>query len=306
MLSFDDDAHKFQVVPQSPQLTLEFGSKLFFTSLTTGLPAAQLEASLATDQAAFNSPLVFPALLFFAKAVALVPRGANASAAEAQFRRNFEFGFVQGTRFPSVHLEYWGKTGAAGRSIVHIDMPLDFEVDTDPMTQPWTRIASSRFKVTNETKGASGPLRFKVEAEFQDHPMLILPHTIGRLASERFLRSITFTRDFRTIFCYRDKSDSSFNAISATRWTIPFNHFVSYTGGGSTRNIDNRVGPPNFPSGGSPSDVQLEDHRILSMAKSGSPIVTVNILNTRMKDPGVRTETDETPNADFDPAFWKS
>ena len=164
MLEFDDDAHKFTVLPQSPQLSIEFGPRLFFTSLTTGLPGAQLEASLAAGQSAFNSFLVFPALLFDAEAVALVARGANAAAAEARFRSNFEFGFVQGTTFPDVHLEYWGRTRNEGRSIVHIDMPLMFEVDTDPAIQPWTRIARERFKVTNVTKTGTGPLRFKVES----------------------------------------------------------------------------------------------------------------------------------------------
>src|ERR1700682_84904 len=98
MLDFDESAHKFQVVPQTPQLALEFGTRLFFASLTTGLPVTELEASLAAGGAAFNSFLVLPALLFFAEAVALVPQGSNPQAAEGHFRRNFEFGFVQGIR----------------------------------------------------------------------------------------------------------------------------------------------------------------------------------------------------------------
>jgi hypothetical protein len=297
MLDFDEDAHKFTVTPQSPQLAIEFGPKLFFTSLTTGLPAEALERSLAAGVAAFNNFLVFPAPLFDAEAVALVPRGA-----EARFRGNFEFGFVQGTTFPSVHLEYWGKTREEGRSIVHIQMPLTFEVDTDPITQPWTRVASGRFKVTNLTSTAAGPLRLKVEASFADHPMIVMPHTIGTPPQQRFLRWVKYNRDFRTIFAVRDKSTRSFDAISATRWRVPFDHLIRYISGSPT--VDNRVGPPNFPRGGTPSDIQAADRDILRMATSGGPFVTVATLNARLHDPTFRTETDETPNADFDRSFW--
>jgi hypothetical protein len=301
MLDFDDNAHKFQVTPQSPQLALEFGATLFFTSLTTGMPINELEAAGTSK---FNSFLVFPALSFHAEAIALVPRVPNAAAAEVQFRRKFEFGFVQGTTLPSVHLEYWGKTRADGRSIVHISMPPTFEVDTDPSTQPWTRTASSRFKVTNVTKHPSGPMRFKIEADFADHPMVMLPHTIGTPSLQRFIRWVRFTRDFRTIFCVLDKPAGSFDAISATQWRVPFDHLVSYTGGGSNRKVDNRAGSPNFPRGGSPSDVHGPERDILAMAGRGAPLVTAAVLDARFKDPARRTETDETPNADFDPSFW--
>ncbi len=304
MLDFDENAHKFTVAAQSPQLSIEFGPKLFFTSLTAGLPADQLEATLAAGSAAFNNFLVFPALLFNAEAVALVPRGADAVAAEVRFRNNFEFGFVQGTAFPSLHLEYWGRTREAGRTIVHIDMPLGFEVDTDPLIQPWTRAASRRFKVRNVTTTASVPLRMKVEADFADHPMVVLPHTIGAPPNQRFLRWVNFTRDFRTIFALRDKSNGSFSAISATQWRVKFDHLIRYSGNGANRIVDNRVGPPNFPRGGTPSNVEARDRNILGMAQAGAPLVTVSTLNTRLHDPARRTETDETPNPGFVPNFW--
>jgi hypothetical protein len=307
MLDFDDDAHKFQVVPQTPQLALEFGNRLFFTSLTTGLPVANLEASLAAGGGAFSSFLVFPALLFHAEAVALVPKGSNPQAAEARFRSNFEFGFVQGIRLGDVHLEYWGSTAALGRTIVHITLPNTFEVDTEASIQPWTHMAASRFKVTNVTKANSKSLSFKVEADFADHPMLIFPHTLSNATSSlrRFLRWLNFTWDFRTIFSFRDKSDGSFTPISATVWRVRFDHLVSYTGNGSSRSVNNRIGDPGFPRGGSPSDEKDTDRNILAMAKRGSPFLTPTVLDRRLHDATLRTETDETPNADFDSAFWQ-
>ncbi|MFM0202607.1 hypothetical protein PQR53_22350 [Paraburkholderia fungorum] len=141
-LVFDENAHHFTVKPQSPQLALEFGARNFYTSLTTGLPVNQIDAGLAAGQSAYNNFLVYPALQFHAEAVLLVPQGTNPSAAEARFCSSFEFGFVQATSFPSIHLEYWGSTAAAGRTMVHIDMPPGYEVDTDPVTKPWTHIAA--------------------------------------------------------------------------------------------------------------------------------------------------------------------
>jgi hypothetical protein len=308
MLNFDDDAHKFQVTPQSPQLALEFGTRMFFTSLTTGLLVAQLEATVAAVGTGFNSFLVFPALLFHAESVALVPPTPNAGAAEARFRSNFEFGFVQGARWGDVHLEYWASTAALGRTIVHISMPNTFEVDTETSVQPWTHAATGRFKVTNVTKRGAGSLAFKAEADFGDHPMLVFPHTIASHttpALQRFLRWVTFTIDFRTIFCFRDKSDGSFTPISATEWRVHFDHLVSYTGNGANRAVNNRVGDPNFPRGGNPSIVNQTDRDILAMAKRGSPLLTPGLLQQRLTNAALRTETDETPNADFDSKFFQ-
>ena len=85
---------------------------------------------------------------------------------------------------------------------------------------------------------------------------------------------------------------------------MKFDHLVRYAAGGSNRIVDNRVGPPNFPRGGSPSDIQQPDRDILGMAQRGAPFVTVTDLNARLHDPARRTETDETPNADFVSNFW--
>jgi hypothetical protein len=174
--------------------------------------------------------------------------------------------------------------------------------------QPWTHAATGRFKVTNVTKPGASSLRFKAEADFADHPMLMFPHTIASHttpALRRFLRWVTFTIDFRTIFCFRDKSDGSFTPISATAWRVHFDHLVSYTGDGANRTVDNRVGAPQFPRGGSPSDVKQTDRDILAMAKGGSPFSTPAVLNQRLTDAARRTETDETPNADFDSKFFQ-
>lgn len=303
-LVFDENAHHFTVTPQSPQLALEFGPRLFFTSLTTGLPADQLDAALAAGQSAFNNLLVFPALLFHAEAVVLVSQGTNAIAAEVKFRSSFEFGFVQGTSFPSIHLEYWGSTAAAGRTIVHIGMPLGYEVDTDPLTQPWTHIAANRFKATNVTAKPAGPLRLKIESEFSDHPMVVLKHTIGTAPNQRFLRWVKLTRDFRTIFCAREKATNTFLPISATNWRISFDHWVRYTGNGANRTVDNKVGPPNFPRGGTPSNIEQTDRDVVAMAQRGAPFVTHATLFTRLTSASNRTETDETPNTAFDTGFW--
>ena len=303
MLAFDDNAHKFTVTAQSPRLGLEFGAKMFFTPLTGGLPVDAIEATFTAGQGAFNNVLVPPALLFSAEAIALVPKGADGQGG-ARFRRNFEFGFVQGTSWPSVHLEYWGKTKADGRSIVHIDMPATMEVDTDPAIVPWTRVGASRFQVAQVGSPTSDPLRFKVTADFSDHPMLIFPHTIGTPALKRFVRSVSFTRSFRTIFSVLDKSDGSFTAISATEWRIPFDHIVTYTNGGTTRTVQNKVGAPNFPRGGSPSVVDRQDRDILAKAKARTPLVTQSLIDARLKSGVSRSETDNTPNDDFDSSFF--
>jgi hypothetical protein len=186
-------------------------------------------------------------------------------------------------------------------------MPNVFEVDTDPTIQPWTRAAASRFSVTDVTKQGDTNLSFQVAAEFSDHPLVQFPHTLtfNNPFKQFFLRWVTFTVDFRTIFTFRDKSDGSFNAISATEWRVHFDHLVSYIGNGANHSVNNRVGAPGFPSGGNPSIVSQTDRSILAMAKAGSPFHTQAVLSQRLNDPARWTVTDETPNADFDSTFWQ-
>lgn len=299
-MKFDDDAHKLKLVPQSPQLLLEFGNRLFFTSLTQGLSAQAIEASLATSGSAFNNFLVFPAILFLAESVALVPANEALS-----FLNRFEFGFIQGIRWGDVHLDYWGSTASQGRTTVHITMPNMFEVDTDAGMSPWTRAAGSRFQV-QKLSGASGNSRFKVTSDFSDHPMLMFPHTLNDAATARrhLLRLVQFRIQFRTIFCFRDRTNGAITAISSTNWEVKFDHLVSYSSGGTVRNVNNRVGPPFFPGGGSPSNIEQVDRDVVAMAKRGSPLHTPAVLRARLHDPNQTTVTDETPNSDFVQSFF--
>jgi hypothetical protein len=304
MLDFDDTLHKFQVVPQTPQFGLELGNNRFFTSLTSGVPVAALDEALARGRGLWDSFMVPPALSFHAECVALVPKGANPQAAETRFRSNFEFGFVQGISRSPIRMEYWGAIRDHGRTFVSIPMPNTFEVDTAPAIQPWTHMAASRFKVTNVTKAGSTSLSFKVEADFTDHPMLFLRNYLyGANSQLRYLRWLTFTTDFRTIFSFRDKSDGSFTPISATEWSVRYNHFLSYSGNGSSHSIDNRIGSPNFPRGGNPSIVNNTDRNILAMAQAGTPLLTPQVLDQRLNRRSWQ-ETEEAPNADFHAAFW--
>src|SRR5215208_864218 len=142
MLTFDDARHNFTVASNARQ-QLEFGNRFFFTTLTGGMPIQTLEQALLNGASLFGSSLIFPALSFHAESVVLMPKATSAQFPEQQLLGGFEFGFVQGLKSMDVHLEYWGQVAANGRSILHISMPNVFEVDTDPSTQPWTRVATT-------------------------------------------------------------------------------------------------------------------------------------------------------------------
>ncbi len=308
MLKLLESAHKFTVAAGNTRPQLEFGNRLFFTTLVGGMPIQQMEQLLATGGSLFSSGLVFPALSFHAECVVLMPKATSAQFPEQQLRGGFDFGFVQGLKTLDVHLEYWGQIAANGRSVLHINMPKVFEVDTDTSIQPFTRAEASRFDIRNVTQAASTFNSLKVSSDFVDHPMYTFVHTVqhtlpSSVTVPHFIRLVTFRREFRTVFCFRDKKDGAFTPISATEWAISYNHVVSYSQNGATRTVVSSV-TQTFPSGGSPSVVNDTDRTILAMAKAGTPLMTPAILQTRLGPGGSRDVTREDSNANFVPTFW--
>lgn len=308
MLKFDDTRHKFTVASGNVRQQLEFGNRLFFTTLTGGMPIQALEQVLLTGGSLFGSSLVFPALSFHAESVVLMPKATSAQFPEQQLMGGFEFGFVQGLKSMDLHLEYWGQIALNGRSILHISMPNVFEVDTDASTLPWTRVAASRFEIRNVTQAASQFNALMVSSDFTDHPMYTFGHTVQHtlptnVIVPHFIRQVRFRRVFKTIFCFRNKKDGTFTPISSTDWAIDYNHVVSYSQNGTTRTVTGTTNP-SFPSSGSPSNIDATDRQIMGMAKAGAPLFTQPLLQTRLGPSGSRTVTKEDTNADFVASFW--
>lgn len=308
MLTFLDSGHKFTVAAGNARQLLEFGNRLMFTTLAAGMPVQSMEQVLANGGSLFASGLIFPAISFHAECIVLMPKETSAQFPELQLRNDFDFGFVQGLKTFDVHLEYWGQIQANGRSILHINMPRVFEVDTDTSIQPWTRAASSRFEIRNMTQAASKFNSLRVSSDFVDHPLYTFVHTVQHtlptgVEVPHFIRAVVFRREFRTIFCFRNKKDGSFTSISSTDWAINYNQTVSYSQNGAARTPVNKVGL-SFPSGGSPSNVNETDRQIMAMAKAGSPLMTPAVLQTRLGPAGSRNVTRNNTNPDFVSSFW--
>lgn len=309
MVTFRQDGHKFQVIPQSPAQRLEFGNRLFFTSLTGGVPILDLETAILAGSL-FNSGLLPPALLFHAECVALLSKNEEPFQ-EAQFRRKFDFGFVQGIKESNVHLEYWGRVKNFGRTILDLAMPNAFEVDTDASTQPWTRIASTRFEIKDITTVGSAGTSLRISSDFDDHPMYLLPHTIRHLnnGQPNLLRRITFRREFRTIFTFQDKVQGDFTPISSTDWDVRYDQIVNYTDNGATRSVTDLNAGHIFPRGGNPANVNATDREIMGIAKRGNPFNTPPVLQARISGQSAaqvaRDKQTDDVNDDFDPTFFK-
>src|SRR5687767_13941180 len=109
MLTFLDSAHKFTVAGSAAQPLLEFGNRLFFTTLAPGMPILPMEQVLLAGGTLFGSGLVFPAISFRAECVVLLPKQTSAHFPEQQLRGGFDFGFVQGLKSSDLNLEYWGQ-----------------------------------------------------------------------------------------------------------------------------------------------------------------------------------------------------
>ena len=302
MLNFDDDAHEFHVdLPAPATVGLDFGNRLFVTSMVTLPNMVAIETALAARTPLFNSGLVPDAILFFASSV--VVGKDNRPLNEAQLKAGFEFGFVQGIQSFDIHLDYWGQRKSNGTTAVHIGMPATFEVDTETSIQPWTRIASKRFKVERAPPRAGKPAGLKVSAGFSDHPLYFFPHTITNAASvTRFLRFISTKRVFRPIFCFRDKATGDFEAISSSVYVIQYRHQISYSDNGATRTVIDNAAPHVFPSGGNPANINADDRQLMTMAKAGSPLMTPQVLSTRLH---THEESEQETNDDFDPSFWR-
>ncbi len=293
-MNFIESAHRFTVTAANVQ-QIEFGNQKFFTTLARGLPISLMEQAMLTGNALFGSSLVFPALSFHAECV--VVDGGSA----AQLRNDYDFGFVQGLRSANIHLEYWGKVASDGRTSVYITMPNVFEIDTDTSIQPFTRAASSRFEARDIGAGA-----VKVSADFTDHPLYIFPRTVSHMLPtfqrvDHHIRWVFFRREFKTVFCFRNKRDGSFTPISSTAYWIDYDHTVSYSGG--TPSVAAKTSPA-FPVGGSPSENDSTSRMIMQMAKAGGPLFTPAVLQNRLSDRGLRSETEEDLNSAFVSSFW--
>lgn len=308
-LQFLDKFHKFNIdFPQPARQGLEFGNKFFFTTLVAGEPIAVIEQSMLGGAALFNNPVLGSALFFHAECIVFSPKAGAPQFPEIDLQNRFDFGFVQGIRDSDLHLDFWGRFAEHGRTVVHINMPNSFEVDTDPAAQPFTRVAGSRFKIKNVTETNSQFNFLKVSADFSDHPLYVFDHTLIHKNNRQpnFLRSIDFTRTFHTIFCFREKRTGDFTAISSSIWDIRYNQELSYLNKDPTnRKITDKVTGHVFASGGSPSTVGATDRQILAMAKAGSPFVNRTIAASRMaaNAPG-RTVTTEDKNGDFVQSFF--
>jgi hypothetical protein len=308
VLTFLDTGHKFTLAAAAARPLIEFGNRLFFTTLAPGMPIQAMEQVLAVGGALFGSGLVFPALSFHAECVVLLAKQTSAQFPEQQLIGGFDFGFVQGLKSHDIDLEYWGQIAANGRSILHISVPGTFEVDTDVVMQPFTHISAGRFEIRNITQAASQFNSLRVSSDFVDHPMYTFLHTVqhtlaNSLTVPHFIRAVSFKREFRTIFCVRDKKDGTFTAISSTDWVIEYNHHVDYSNHGATKTPVSTVSL-RFPTGGNPSNINALDRQIMSMAKAGAPLLTPSLLQTRLGPTGTRTATKEDANPDFVPSFW--
>jgi len=307
-MNFLDSGHKFSVAAGNSLQQIEFGNRFFFTTLAVGMPVQAMEQAILSGGALFGSGLIFPAIFFRAECVVLLPKDSSGPSPETHLRNNFDFGFVQGLKSSSIHLEYWGQVQANGRSILHIDMPNVFELDTDTSTQPFTQLANLRFKIKNVTQPNSKFHMLQVSSDFFDHPMYTFPHTFGhRLPSNvevpHFIRSVIFRREFKTIFCFKNKKDGSFTPISSTDWDVNYKHTVNYTNNVANRTVTEGMSH-TFPSRGSPSNIDETDRRIMAMAKAGAPLMTPAILQSRLAPGAARTVTRENTNPDFVSSFW--
>ena len=306
MLTFDEDAHQFSVTYPSPsKVNLDFGPTKVFVSMATVPNVALIETTVAGGKPLFNSGLIPPAIRFSASCLVLGKEKGGALTAP-QLLSGFEFGFVQGIQQTDVVFEYWGQRAGHGRIVIVITMPGTLEVDTDTGITPWSRAAATRFRVEKGPAAPGKSAGLLVSAEFEDHPLFHAAHTITAGDDpSRYLRSITSKRMFRTVFCYRDKGTKKFEAISSTDWKIEHQHLVKYADKGKTRTVIDKVVGHFFPRGGSPSNVSLEDRKLMGMAKAGAPLLTPAILADRFGPGSARTITVEEKNSEFDPMFWQ-
>jgi hypothetical protein len=315
MPTFDDNAHKFFVDSPFWSAGISFSPNKAWMTLTDGVPVGLLE-SAAGIGSTFDSPLVPNVILFTAECVLLVPKSGSPTFSESDVRSKFDFGFVQGILERDIHVDFWGRQKNHGRMILHISMPNAFEVDTEETIKPFTRVRASRFSVTRINPFDSKFHRFKIISKFGDHPMLQVNHTVGNKGQandqppiKNFIRSVTSSRSFRTIFCFKDRSTNKFDSISSTEWSVVYNHTVSYlekSDGSLERTVSGPNGKLGVPSGGNPSNVSRQDNDLLRMAEVGSPFESPSVLSSRLADASRRTITVESVNNDFDPSFFRS
>lgn len=309
-MTIRDDSAKVFVDAPFWRAGLDFSTNKVFTTLIDGVSVNSLDGATL-----FENPLVPSVIIFAAECVALVPKSESAILAEGDIRRKFDFGFIQGLNEQDIHLEYWGKFAGHGRTILHFTMPNAFEVDTTALTKPWTRIRATRFSVTKINPLDKAFHQFKIKATFSDHPMFAFDHTVDNSGTtsrnlgsvKNFLRSATFQRQFRTIFCFQDLATNKIESISATEWSVKYKHTVTYTEAGGTlsRNVTGPNGKDQLPIGGTPSNIGQIDRDILRMAQGSGPFTDSGVIARRLGDSSLLTKTAEDTNPDFTSDFFK-
>ena len=273
-----------------------------FASLNPGFPADNVEKS---GQGLFDNPLVNSALALDAECIVDIPKTDSTGFPEIVLRNNFDFGFIQGINKSSHIFEFWGKTARHGRTTTVFTMPPSLKLDIEPGTNPFTRAASSRFGIRNVTRADANVNPLLISANFSDHPMLAFDHTIkDNRDLTQFIRSVAFRRDFRTIFCFRNKTGGFFTGLSSTNWTFEFRHLITHSNNGKNRALTGRSNV--FPRGGSVSNLNAIDRQLLDFAKNGGPAQSHADFNNLIGDRSpARTVTREDVNPDFEDYFFK-
>jgi hypothetical protein len=315
-IEFDEDRRSFFVDAPSWETTVAIGQDMIF-AVNSALNAAQIVSleQVVKVNNAFGNLVSSEVVTFETTATAHVPIKQMPVASVGELLKNFEFGFVQGMKAGDVHVEYWGRSAKEGRTVVHFDMPNQFEVDTATQAQPFTRVPKARSKVTLLPPIRRGFHSFKIVCGGGDHPQVFLPNrqffkgTKDFVAREHLFRSITHRLDFLTTMVAFDKAAKKFIGISATGWQANWRHVASYTetlaSGTGAKTLTSKVTGPSgkaeMPTGGAPSNVDLSVRSILKTAAGPGPFVNPEVIRQRLSKSIV---SQEDVNPDFESSFF--
>lgn len=317
-IEFDENAHSFVVEEPFWRTTIAFGDKHAFivNSDLNDDQVKTLEQTIRDKGSLFGNIITSGVITFDATCVALIPQKQMPVPSVDNLGRAFDFGLIQGVKQSDLHLEYWGKSAVDGRTIVHTTLSNRFEVDTTEAVKPFTRVSGRRFSATLVPSKKKGFHAFKVNSRGFDHPQFSAdrfrffrgPRDL--LPRQFLLRSVSCQLDLVTIFSLFDKAASKFDSISATHWRVKWAHTVSYKekvdSEGKSDFRASVTGPERsdlMPHGGSPSDVDQVARDVIAMAQAGTPLMTPEVLNSRLTAGAGITTTNEDTNPDFDSSF---
>jgi hypothetical protein len=315
-IEFDEDAHKFFVDTPFWETTVKFGDKHAFI-VNTDLTDNQIKSleRIADGPSLFGNNITNAVITFDATATGFVAQKDMPTPSAGNLAGEVEFGFIQGIKQSNLLCEYWGRSAADGRRFLHITLSNRFEVDTTMAAKPFTKLPGNRSTITPVPSTRNGFHAFKINATHADHPQFQVnrftffsgPRDI--LPRKLLLRSVSCQLNFVTIFSLLDKKASKFDAISATHWSVKWKHTVTYqektNSQGNSEFLPKVTGPDKdlLPSGGSPASVDQVARDVIAMAQAGGPLMTPDVLNSRLRSGTGVTSTDEDRNDDFDPSF---